>query len=135
MGVVNEVHMAENEQQQVAMEIAVDCSRQQAISKSGPNDDKVQAVSGSKDQIWWAQTWISDDIDYYHAKFTSTISQKIILNVREEICTMRQQEMTKQETITELRITHTTWTPPPDSPITGELDVPSDEESGDDGEQ
>jgi len=29
---------------------------------------------------------------------------------------------------------HTTWTPPPGSPITGELGVPSDEESGD-GEQ
>jgi len=52
VGVVNKVHMAENEQQQVAMEIAVDCSQQQAISKSGPKDDKVQAVSGSKDQIW-----------------------------------------------------------------------------------
>ena len=89
MGVVNKVHMAENEQE-VAMEIAVDCSQQQAVSKSGPKDDKVQAVSGSKDQIWWAQTWISGDIDYYHAKFTSTISQKVILNMREEICTMRQ---------------------------------------------
>jgi len=29
----------------------------------------------------------------------------------------------------------TTWTPPPGLPITSELDVPSDEESGDDGEQ
>ena len=45
------VHMSENEQEQVAIEIAVDCQQQQSISKSGPKDKKFKGVSGSKDQI------------------------------------------------------------------------------------
>ena len=34
------VHMSENEQEQVVIEIAVDCQQQQSISKSGPKDNK-----------------------------------------------------------------------------------------------
>ena len=40
------VHMSENEQEQVAIEIAVDCQQQQSISKSGPKDKKFKGVSG-----------------------------------------------------------------------------------------
>ena len=42
------VHMSENEQEQVAIEIAVDCQQQQSISKSGPKDKKFRSYPAQR---------------------------------------------------------------------------------------
>ena len=50
VGVFNTVHMAENEQEQVAMEIAVDCSQQQVVSSQDQKTTKFRRHPAKYDE-------------------------------------------------------------------------------------